>query len=531
MDDTAKRRGVAALGESLKSPQVPGALADQYAGLGAVGEAVMRGGDILSALAIKKKEAQTDLQVADADNLMLAAKERFEIGRRDSPDPSTWGKLMEDSLQQAREKIYSNKDLNEGAKEAIELRLRRFEGQSKAQAELAATKEMFDRAKSGFIATIDRARESQDRELHDATVQAGQKRGYFYEHEAEDFKQQFARRGQQLKAKAVADERDAHEARIVTIASTFGEADAKDYITEGVGDDVEKERLLGVARRVAGGMQRDAHEAVLEGIADGSIKTEARIDEIATGNPHLTARAVEGLKEHLKRMQDSAEREKMSTPEAIARAQAEIGQRIRAYKRSEDPDGEEANRIHEEIGIRLGREHSGYMRDMLRRKFTGADSGVPKEINEVFEDAIRTAFDADSGPYAYRSKRPVTKRHDTDHSPLFGDPEYKAGDPVYDKAGKPVPERTMTGSVKMETVEDKAKRSEAVDTEYRVRRKYMEWKALNPVDASDPAKVRAKVAELMGDTKKIGAMKALRPSLAPIPDPLPMPIPDPLPTR
>jgi hypothetical protein len=58
--------------------------------LGQLGKGIQQAGGVLEVLGQKQRQAETDVQVAEADNSMLAEKSSFEQWKTEHPDPSDW---------------------------------------------------------------------------------------------------------------------------------------------------------------------------------------------------------------------------------------------------------------------------------------------------------------------------------------------------------------------------------------------------------------------------------------------------------
>lgn len=477
VNNGAVASAVGELANAQRQPGVPMELAKN--GLGAVGDALAQAGSVIGALAIKRKQAESDIQIAEADAAMTVKMSDFDRIKAENPNPAKWEPEFRKGFVEFREGLLANEDLNDGAREAIKLRLVRFEGQALASVASQATTKTFGLAQSATQANLDRYTEAQDEAGFVQTLDHGAKSGYLFPHQVEAAKQQFQREGERKQLKAKADALDAAENDVITFAQGQGEAAAIDHIDSLPFEASKKETLKNIARRTSRTYDGQAQDFVLDGITSGDIKTGERIDEIAQGSAHLSPRVVESMKAHLAKKQVF---EMQNDPASVAQAQAEISTMIREYDRKDDEDGMKALAIKQEIGLRLTDDSAGYMKQILWSKYNDkpAKFTVPQESKAVLDDALNVLFD-----------------------PVKGSIPWKAVPLKWvDSAGK-----------KHETFDDAEAKSRAVDAEQQVRMKFTEWARLNPDDARDPAKIRAQVLKEIPDAKKASFLEGLQKKL------------------
>src|SRR3954463_6374424 len=87
LDSSQQIAAVGKLG-SIKAPELPMSLAAPSEALGSIGKGIQQAGGVLEVLGAKQRQAETDVQVAEADNSMLAERSDFETWKQEHPDPS-----------------------------------------------------------------------------------------------------------------------------------------------------------------------------------------------------------------------------------------------------------------------------------------------------------------------------------------------------------------------------------------------------------------------------------------------------------
>ena len=203
---TVDNRGVmAATGALAQASQAPlmdaGAASATDRALASFGAAIAHTGSIFGAIGLKRREAESDLQIAEADTQMDAAMVAHTKWRAETnADPATWNADIAKRLDQTQAKILGGKALHPEAREQITLRLTRFGGNARNRVDAEGMKETTNRAKSVYLGIIDNATESQDEPRFNAAMETAAVKGYLWEHDAERLRQRYKDVGE-LKAK------------------------------------------------------------------------------------------------------------------------------------------------------------------------------------------------------------------------------------------------------------------------------------------------------------------------------------------
>lgn len=482
IDNSAVASAVGALANAQKQPEAPMSLADN--GLQYIGAAISKAGGVLSALAKEKQDAVTRKQIGDADALIAAKKMEHEAWKESTQaDPLTWEERRAVEFNSLRDSVLGDSSLTREARELIKVRLDRENGLWRAEDELRATKKTFADVRDMYAANIERYADEQNAEKWAAELEAGKK--YFHAHEIESFRQGFNKIGERNALKAKADALDAAENEVTTLASGAGEAEALKHVNSMPFEDSKKEALRNVARRVSATRQGEAQDFVLDAIASGDVKTPEAIDAMVFGNPHFTPSTVEKLKGALK-MHD--ERTRADDLPALSRNYVELGTKVDAYRREDDPDGTKALALRIELRNKVGDEDSGYLRQKLWGKMTDEPVKLKagQEIRKYADTVLGIAFDDSQGSFAWRKQVPLM-----------------------DAKGKPV--KDENGNVKMKPIEDLQARQAAADARVRVELKFREWLEANP--NAKPDEVKAQILKFVPDVKKINVLNALKPLL------------------
>ena len=486
VNNGAVASAVGELANAQRQPGVPMELAKN--GLGAVGDALAQAGSVIGALAIKRKQAESDIQIAEADAAMTVKMSDFDRIKAENPNPAKWEPEFRKGFVEFREGLLANEDLNDGAREAIKLRLVRFEGQALASVASQATTKTFALAQSATQANLDRYTEAQDEAGFVQTLDHGAKSGYLFPHQVEAAKQQFQREGErqtkQREANAKKAEYDLAVADAITAPREWLETNG-DTPWKG------KEQLWARTKNVADERDRENAASAIRGLndkmRDGSITVAAEID--AWEDPGLTPELREHAKElfnqrAIKGLQRADIEERIDKQENGVRNAVEMRHKVMDYDPSKDPSRKGYFSLLNEIGSRVEQSAAGEITGELYRKYGSEPpkSAKPSSASDmVFKDALKAAFDPVKGIIPWKA---------------LPSPKWK------DAAGK-----------EHVTYDDDAKRAAAVDAEVVIRQEYEDWARLNPAETRDPAKVRAKVMELIPEVRKAGFLEGLQKKL------------------
>lgn len=379
VDRRAEIAGVGQLAESSRMPDIKGDFAAPYEALGAVGRAVTQAGNVMGGLAIKKQEAETDVQVATADLTMEDGYNNHLAWRQDKPDPATWEQNLNENLQKARGSIDANKNLHPAARDLIKIRADRFEAMSRGNLLKDSSKQTFRLAADTYDARYQRAITSKNYEEADAVAQEKVDKGYGFTHEKaarEDF----------ITRSKVADQKEAEkEEREAVYSSNLSAIQADPYAwkaPEGM-DPLLKDRLETQQRQQKGAIASDTGDFIADGIAGGAIKTEADIDAI--DRPGFGPAEKAQWKKNLVATVDGRQKEFYRAN--AGPLSASLDARIRAWNPEDDPERVEYRAIVEE----KSRLPVGFREDLnatLARKRKAAEPAPDKYVQEAGYDAI-----------------------------------------------------------------------------------------------------------------------------------------------
>jgi hypothetical protein len=392
VDNRAVSQAVGNLADASKIKDVdPRIYTDPIQSMGAVGEAVSRGGNILTGLAIKQAEAQTDIQVAEADQAMQDAFNKHAEFRIKTPDSTLWKANMDETLTKARQSIEGNERLRPAARDQIRIRLDKFQGDANADLIRDSAKQDFRRAGSVYDASIQRAMTARDYEGAVKLSKEAEAKGYRFPHETAGLEDNVSRSKEADQKEAEKQERE----MLYTSKLTEIQADPDNVDFSDVKDPVLRDRLEVQKRQQKGMMRADAADLIDNGIATGDIKSEADIDALKLKG--LSPSDAAKWKEVLKKTTNEREKEKIraNAPALAAGLDAEI----RQYDPAADPDKKEYYRLIEAKALLP----VGYREDLhalLKRKREGTDVKPDEVIKDMGETVISEMLTSGNlGPY------------------------------------------------------------------------------------------------------------------------------------
>ncbi len=489
---TVNNRGVQqAAGElgSVKSPLLPAEqLSAPFRALGAVGEAIQQTGSVIGALARTRMQAETDVQVAQADAEMEGELARFDQWKTETNAPTnTWESEWQKRMAGLQGKISQRKDLTPGARQDINLRMVRFGGQAQARVMAGAARESFAQAKSAFVAQIDRYTDGQNPEGFEEALTTAEKRGYLYPHEAENFRQRFKDTGERKQKEATAtaekQEYDMHTSEAIADPEKWLAANGKEPWKG-------KEILWQRVKNAADARQREVTVAsvdeVVNAIAEGTITVEAEVD---AWDSKLPPKLRQEAKQYLRSRDAFAE--KKDRDENGVRNAVELRRKVADYDPQSDPERRGYFELVREIGGRVEQSMAGELTGELFRKY-GRDASklkVRPEIEQNVSKSLDVIFDAETGAIPYRKKVPVI-----------------------DAKGRPVKDlRTQLPETTWQ--EDPAAKQRAIDAQTAIEIKMTDWFKEHP-DATLP-EVKKKLGEVLPEGTRLGALEALQKLKAP----------------
>lgn len=501
VDNSGVIAATGALGK-IKSPLLPEGLADN-SGLMAIGKAVQQGGNVVQALAIKRQEAETDVQVATADGAMQQERAKFEQWKQETnADPATWQEEWGNRVNQLRTNIFSNEKLTGGAQEQIGLRMLRYEKQSEADVMAGAARETFGRARAATIGIADNAAETQDKTRHEEAVSTGLAKGYLYPHEAEAMRLHFEKVGQQ-KAKQATAEADRREVEYETARAI---ADPIKWKEENKEPWKGRELVWQKARNAADERENEGASDIAKqlnaAIISGALSTPSEID--AWESPFKTAKVAEDAKHYLATRNDFIERQ--DREENGVENAVRLRQQIADLDPTSDKDREKLFQIQTEISTRVPEGSRSFLEADLRAKYAPKTSPITKDL---VEDTLRTYFDGKTGVIPFKTKEYRTEKYTKDDSSFFGSQKYKAGDVKMGPDGKPVQVFDRTGNALFEWKTDPEAQRQAIRAETVVRQKVEEWRTANPDKANDPTEVQKVIQKALPEGTRLRALDSM----------------------
>lgn len=458
------------LAKASAMPELPIELANN--GLAPIGRAIAQAGDLMSALAMKRREAENDVQIAEADNTMIAERGDYDAWRERNPDPTTWEAEWGKRVNKLREGVSKNPRLHHEAREQIGMRMERFAVQHGSDVTRAAAGKTFELAKLTFLATANQAIESQDAGRFDEAITSAESKGYISPHETERLRQAYTATGERKKKEARASLYNEAQNGVIAIARTDGESAAIEQIdTRTDLEESEREQLRRTARQVSGAQTADAVDSLADYIASGTIQSDAAIDAIES--PFLSPKLREDAKKAIHQRNEQAEaRDREQNGE---RNFVELLHRVQDYDRSKDPEMREAFKLRRELSARVGSEDDGYLRQVLWAKVTAKPPELKpsEEIKGMVSSSLRVMFDAETGAIPWKRRE------------IGAD-------------GKP------------KVVEDRNASLRAIEAQTRVLQRFNEWQRLNPQDAQDPGKASKKLREFLPEGTRAGALETIQ---------------------
>ncbi len=405
--------------DATKMPDVDAnAMVAPYKALGAVGEAVQRSGSILGALAQKKAEAETQIQVAEADQAMEDGYNEHLNFRAANPDPNTWEGNMTETLAKTRKRIESNPHLSQVAKEQIKIRGDRFVGHSIASVREQSAKQTFKKAASVMDAGIMRAETAGDFEGSVRLTKEKVAAGYGYEHEV-------AAQEGRVKKLQEQKEKDDHAQEVNTVyalalADPYKTEEDFDKLTEGM-DPQEKDSLKTQIYQEKRARSSAESDALSDRMASGEFVSLASLQAAFPEKMTPTVRKqFEGafLRSQIPGMKAKLEAD---APQNFAR----FSDVVEKYDAKEDPEGIRYAQIVMSVKQAMPEELRGEILGPLYRKRPGADGAIeaPEPLRASVRDIVNTMFDAEAlGKY----KTEVPGNTIYDAPKVIEDPKAKA---------------------------------------------------------------------------------------------------------
>jgi hypothetical protein len=200
--------------ESRRPLMSPDALSGPYEALASIGRGLADAGSVLGTVAVKKMEAESEVQVANADKIMRHTTAEFQKWQLKNPDHTTWMPELERRLGDAQAKILENPKLHNLAYNQIAPRLTSFADRTKVEVDLMATKKSFADAREVLFGNIQHATNAQDKGAFVAYKEKGLRDGQLTPEDARRLDISFDQVGVQKNAQARADQQRSEKARL-----------------------------------------------------------------------------------------------------------------------------------------------------------------------------------------------------------------------------------------------------------------------------------------------------------------------------
>lgn len=503
VDNSGVSNAVGNLAKASKQPELPNELAAPFGALGAVGAAIAKTGDVLSALAMKQQEAKTLYQVSDMDK-----ESGLEFARlmSDATRDPTMDIQAETAKRAAalRQKYSQDETLTPQARTQIDLRLNRWEGQTAAEAMSFSARRDFALARSALLDERKRAMEAQDKPAFDDATKKLTGGGYEYGHALPET--DFTERGKQLKREAESDAFERARDSVTAFAGANGAEVTKNNLRNnafGKVGEYDQKRLEDLADSIEDKARFNFANTVANGLVDGSIISEAKIKELAEKNPMLFTPALQEKARDALRTENleaaAADREKNGVRNAV-----ELRQRIKAYDPKKDADRTEYFKLAREINVRADQSQAGELTNDLRFKYDPEAKKLPvrPEIQRYVTQSLNAIFDPKNGAIPWEKEVPETVKDSSGNVKI--------------KNGQPVLVKDANGNIKTQFKPDKAAQIRAYDAEAAIESKMLNWYRLNPSATTE--QVKKKLNELLPEGTRQGALdvlKRLSPTLPP----------------
>lgn len=401
VDNSPLIRAVGQLAEASRRPELPAEqLAAPYEALGSVGRAVAQTGSILGAVAIKRREAETIVQIGNAENTITARMARFHHWREEHRDPKEWMPRLEQEIEELKQTFAQDKTLTPQAREQVEMSVARWSTNARANIQGEADKTLFGEARDTYLAGIMRATASGNRPEYLRLSRAAEAGGYLSKAQVAQHDTIFDETAKQNARQAEADtEKQEYKAHLdQALRDPDGWLARNERAWEGKGEMWLRlrERALDQRRDT----RLNAMEKGRDLIARGDITGPKQIDALQL--PGLTEDGRLELHGYLARkveVKKSTDRQANREANYVA-----IWDKIQTYDRNKDEKGIEYFKIATEIDEKVG-EQAGMLRKALgARAFATPPKMEPRE--EVMQYAMAyldIVFDPKRGSYAWES--------------------------------------------------------------------------------------------------------------------------------
>lgn len=395
---------------SVRQPLVNGsAMAAPFDALGSIGRAVMETGGILGALAIKQREAESDMQVADAQSRMETSRAEFETWAMTDTNPGGWSAAWDERWNESTSAILADEKLNEGARRRIGLTIADYGGKMKVDVAKSAVKRTFKMLGDSYNARMMRAHAQKDYGREMELAREAQGKGLLWEDQVAGIEIEIE------KAKK-ADAREARLNGVISAVKTSGYAATADSINDpkyGAGADVdeeEKQALLQAARRTANGMEADVADDAANWMAQNPTATAAEVR--ARYGANMSPAELEKWAGAASERQKTARMAYLARPEVTDANFARLMDEAKAFDTSADDWSSEYARIHREVASLLPEGLRGDVTQIIETKRRSVGKLPPLDpvtvstANDMIEGRFRSGgfgqFMAPDGKGGYK---------------------------------------------------------------------------------------------------------------------------------
>jgi hypothetical protein len=183
------RQAVGQLGAASQMPLDNNDVTQGYRALGAVGEAVMRAGSVIGAVAMKRQEATDRRLVNQAQSAMDMAAMEFKAWQAENQNsPEAWTAEAQRRSADLLKPFMEMKELSKSAKDDLALMGQSWAGRFTKSVEIDATKAVFSLAAGSYQDRANRAYDQGDAAAGDAAIDEATTLGYFHPTVAESAK-------------------------------------------------------------------------------------------------------------------------------------------------------------------------------------------------------------------------------------------------------------------------------------------------------------------------------------------------------
>lgn len=462
VDNTQVAGAVGRLAKSSQQPDVPDSLAAPFKALGAVGDAITKAGNVVTAMAEVRQRANTNGQIFDGDQDFTRVQGEFEEWRRKDPkrSPEEWLPEWERRYKELEKRWAGRTDLTPQARGLISQRLQAnglgFTINVRAEADRTLLKKEFDAGEFGLSNSI----EAQIPEDFEASIKHMESLGaepFRVKHWRLKYKQEGDRQKKWAEAEA--------ERTELKTEQTFAIADPikwqEQNKTPWKGREVLWQRVKNTADAAIMDGRRSAVDEINNAMASGAITVPGEVEawENIYLTPAIRKEAIESLA-RVESVEARAQREQNGPVNAVR-----LRRDAQAYDPKSDPDGLDFFRLKQRLihevpeGMREG------VIDTAEAKFSNKAAPLRPEVDTYVDKTLDSVFDPVNGVYKYRRKEMVAGP----------DGVFRATEVEFD----PV------------------KREEALEQEAVLRGKLREWAAGNPEVAKDIQQVKKKLGEFM----------------------------------